>query len=151
MDLLHFVQSGILNDPGQYRGDGKLLMARGLLTPEERPTVPVEAVDPGHVIGISNIRSRKDNQFLPIRVRPEAGMVVPKELDHIYVNRKSREYRNKDLRHLAAQLGHEQVHVRGEKDERPAYQAQIGILERLGAANPELITHLKKAMQLYGD
>ena len=150
MSLMALLASGILNDPSQYRGDARLLKARGLLTPDERPTVPVSPVDPGHIIGWSTILSRKDNKPLPIQVREQAGAVTPRERDHIYVNRKASEYRNKDLRQLAAVLAHEQTHIKEGKSEKLAYQKQMDVLKRLGVDNKELFDHLVKNQLLYG-
>lgn len=151
MGLLDFALSGILNDPAQYRGDGKLLRARGLLRPEERPTVTVEAQDPGFVMGYSDVKSRKDGKPLPIRLRREAGMSVPLPgRDRIIVNRESQDYRNKDLRYLAAQLAHEQRHVLGE-GENEAYPVQMEVLRRLRVVDPQIHQHLARQMALYGE
>jgi hypothetical protein len=141
--------SGLMLEPAQYDFDGKLMKARGLLLPEERPTVPVQVREPGFVVGMSNVISRKDNKPLAIRLRKEAGMAVPKDRDRIIVNRQSVEYKSKDLRQLAAQLGHEQSHVRG-ADERAAYPVQMNILKRLGVTDRKLYEHLKHQMELHG-
>jgi len=148
MGLNAALQSGILNDMSQYRGDAKLMRARGLLQPEERPTVPVELQDPGYVFEMSKVRSPANGALLPIRLRPEAGMVTTNEKDRIVVNRKSKAYNTKDLRTLAAQLAHEQVHVqRPDNDEADAYRVQLAILDRLGYKKRDLLRHLQEQQQ----
>jgi hypothetical protein len=91
--------------------DARLYKAASLLTPEERPTVPVS------LYGGSE---------------PNVAY-VPGDKKGIFVNRNSR--RLKDPNVLAAKLAHEQIHVNGENDEIPAYEKELGVLRRLSKKN----------------
>lgn len=105
--------SGVLQYP-----DKKLYKAALKLLPEERPKVPVRALDPqSDIFGGKKIAAAWNG---PVK--------------EISVNNKSPEYGDNSL--LAAVMAHEAEHERrsGQPDfrvEGPAYQRQLDVLKRL--------------------
>jgi hypothetical protein len=119
-----FLNSGLAQYP-----DESLYKAATLLTPEERPTVPVRVFD----------RSRDSlvaGRFDPRREQPQ-----------IDVARQAKAYTSakKKPQRLAALLAHEALHVGQDQSapvvdkELPAYERQLGILQRLGERDPTFL------------
>ena len=108
--------------------DKKLYKAATLLTPEERPKVPVKTMD------------------LPNDDLLEGKF--DKDKHEIRVNRSSSYYKKKDPALLAAALAHEAEHARrvGQPDElaeAPAYQRQLDVLKRLNYKDERFMNALR--------
>lgn len=107
---------------GNSRGSRELAMypeeriynAAGLLEEGERPTVPV--------------RMRQNDW----KKRPTNAWVDNLNPSEINLSTTSPIYQNRDLPRLAATLGHEQIHIGGQPEERDAYEREASILRRTG-------------------
>jgi hypothetical protein len=126
--------------------DPRILKAAHLLPQNERPNVQVQVEDPGYVFGLSDIRSRKDNSRLPIRLRKEAVAATPETRDRIVINRQDDRYKA-DPRLLASTLAHEQTHVKGE-GEAVAYRKQLEVLRRMGVTDKRLLDHVERQIMM---
>ena len=112
--------SDALSSLAQYP-DRRLYNAAAMLSPEDRPSVPVRITD-NPAVQFERYRNYPNKEL------PEA-FVIPDKLNEIYVNSRKPMLNNKYR--LAASLGHEQVHIRG-GDELAARRREVEILRQLG-------------------
>lgn len=124
-----FSNSGLIQYP-----DKKLYKAAMLLTPEERPTLPVRVLPPED----------------PIYKKMRTAGVTDTLSKTIAINNKEAEYN--DRQQLAALLAHEGEHGKrigkpGWELEGPAYQRQADVLKRLRYGNPDYMTALETELQ----
>ena len=117
--------------------DPAIARALALLTDEERPTLPVELIDP-------------DPQKNPIfRVKPKTEGITDFHNRKILISRSAQSFKDDNL--LAAIIAHEAEHARrggqpDQYDEGPAYQRQYAVLQRLGYKDDAYMKALKKEM-----
>lgn len=114
--------------------DPAIQRAMALLVDGERPTFPIEVIDP-------------DPKKFPIfRVAPATEAITDQIGKKILVNRKGPGFSDDTM--LAALLAHEQEHARrngqpDQYDEGPAYQRQYDVLARLKYKNLPYMKALK--------
>ena len=121
--------------PQDQQLDPAVARALALLTDDERPTLPIEMIDP-------------DPAKNPIfKFRPKTEAITDAPTKKILLSRSAPSLKNDQL--LAAILAHEAEHARhmGQPDqyeEGPAYQRQYSVLQRLGYKDDAYMKALKK-------
>lgn len=117
--------------------DPAVARALALLTDDERPTIPIEMIDP-------------DPAKNPIfKFRPKTEAITDEHNKKIYLSSGAPSLKNDQL--LAAILAHEAEHARHlgapeQFNEGPAYQRQYDVLKRLGYQDDAYMKALKKEM-----
>lgn len=100
--------------------------AIGLLSDDEKPTVPVETYhDP------KKLFEEVLKKFGPTKPSSKAIGIVPYDKSKIYINKNAEEYN--DPYRLASKLVHEQYHVVAPKFtfwESPAYERELGFINK---------------------
>jgi hypothetical protein len=116
-----------LMDGGVFQyPDKRLYQAAMMLTPEERPTVPVRMIDPD---------PSKNYIF---KVRPNTNGITDR-FKTIYIADRKDNSAQSDPAWIASIMAHEAEHVnRGDYEERPAYEKQEQTLKRLHYKGPYL-------------
>lgn len=123
--------------PQDQQVNPAIARALALLTDEERPTLPVETIDP-------------DPAKNPIfRVRPKTEGITDAAQKKIFISNSAPSFKDDAL--LAAILAHEAEHARHlgmpeQYEEGPAYQRQYAVLQRLGYKDQAYMKALKKEM-----
>jgi len=112
----------LVNSQLAHYPDKKLYNAATLLTPEERPTAPVQL----------------NKRMMGATYNPNTRLITVGTKDA------GSAYQSRHLRRLAALLAHEGVHSKGDPNEPAAYQQQIDTLKRLGETDKELLRILSE-------
>ena len=141
MNLDNLIAQALMDSGVMHFPDEKLYKAATLLTPEERPNVPVRVVD---IPQRGALKGRKI----------EAAVDMSNKT--IGVNREGEQgYKSGNLQRLAGILAHEQEHMRRLKtdpldfSEEPAYAKQYEVLKRLGAKDDGYLKAIKQQADRY--